>query len=133
MKGKEVKDKRREKEYSYDLRKKVMDFIIKEGKSQRATSRIFKISMYAINQWYQRYKKEGDYKAKKRGGSRRKFNWQDTAEYVRENPNVMLKELAKIFNVSESSIYRCLKKQGFSYKKKAPSMWKQNNAKEKYI
>ena len=35
MKGKEVKDKRREKEYSYDLRKKVMDFIIKEGKSQR--------------------------------------------------------------------------------------------------
>ena len=67
MKGKEVKDKRREKEYSYDLRKKVMDFIIKEGKSQRATSRIFKISMYAINQWYQRYKKEGDYKAKKEG------------------------------------------------------------------
>ena len=43
-----------------------MDFIIKEGKSQRAASRIFKISMYAINQWYQRYKKEGDYKAKKK-------------------------------------------------------------------
>ena len=45
MKGKEVKDKRREKEYSYDLRKKVMDFIIKEGKSQRAASRIFKTRM----------------------------------------------------------------------------------------
>ena len=60
--------------------------------------------MYAINQGIKGIKKKEIIK-QKRGGSKRKFN-HDTAEYVRENPNVMLKELAKIFNVSESSIYR---------------------------
>ena len=70
--------------------------------------------MYAINQWYQRYKKEGDYKAKKRGGSKRKFNGKIQ---VCKRPKCNVKRVSKIFNVSESSIYRCLKKQGFSYKK----------------
>lgn len=112
------------KSYSEDLRKKVIEYLI-EGNSYEKASKLFKISISAIGRWYRKYKKEGNYVAKKRGGSKRKIDLELLQHYVNTNENMTLKEASKIFKVSIYTISHWLKRLGYSYKKKTSPMWKQ--------
>ena len=61
------------KSYSNDLRKKIIE-MLKEGSTYREVSQRFKVSLSAIGKWYKRYKEEGNYEQKNRGGSARKMD-----------------------------------------------------------
>jgi transposase len=112
------------KSYSEDLRKKVIEYLI-EGNSYEKASKLFKISVSAIGRWYRKYKKEGNYVAKKRGGSKRKIDLELLQHYVNTNENMTLKAASKIFKVSIFTISHWLKRLGYSYKKKTSPTWKQ--------
>ncbi len=61
------------KSYSNDLRKKVIEYL-DSGSSYEKVSKLFKISVSAIGRWYRKYKTEGNYYPKKRGGSKKKID-----------------------------------------------------------
>lgn len=111
------------KSYSEDLRRKVIEHLL-DGNSYNSASKLFRISVSAIGRWYRKYKQEGSYKPKKRGGSKRKLNIEALRSYVESNENMTLKEASKIFKVSIFTISYWLKRLGYSYKKKPSPMWK---------
>lgn len=107
---------RNTKSYSNDIRSRVIDFL-KLGNTYQEASRIFKVSKSAIGSWNKRYKEEGESKARKRGGSKRRIDLEELKNYVISNPNMHLKEASSKFGVSVYSISYWLKELGFSYKK----------------
>lgn len=112
------------KSYSNDLRQKVVEYL-DEGHSYDKASIIFKISVSALGRWYRKYKQEGNYIAKKRGGSKRKIDVDELEKYVKGNENMTLKKAAQKFDVSIFTISYWLKRLGYSYKKKTFPTWKQ--------
>lgn len=117
------------KSYSEDLRRKVIAHLL-DGNSYSSASKLFRISVSAIGRWYRKYKQEGSYHAKKRGGSKRKIDTEALRSYVESNENMTLKEASKVFKVSIFTISYWLKQLGYSYKKKPLPMWKQTKRKE---
>ena len=117
------------KSYSEDLRRKVIAHLL-DGNSYSSASKLFRISVSAIGRWYRKYKQEGSYHAKKRGGSKRKIDKEALRSYVESNENMTLKEASKVFKVSIFTISYWLKQLGYSYKKKPLPMWKQTKRKE---
>ncbi|MBL3284312.1 IS630 family transposase domain protein [Rickettsiales endosymbiont of Paramecium tredecaurelia] len=111
------------KSYSNDLREKVVQYL-EAGNSYDQASKLFKISVSAIGRWYRKYKKEGNYLAKKRGGSKRKIDLEALESYVKLNENMTLKKAAQKFGVSIFTISYWLKNLGFRYKKKTFPTWK---------
>jgi transposase len=111
------------KSYSNNLRKKVVEYLDR-GNSYNKASIIFKISVSALGRWYRKYRQEGNYIAKKRGGSKRKIDIDELEKYVKGNENMTLKKAAKKFEVSIFTISYWLKRLGYSYKKKTLPTWK---------
>jgi transposase len=120
------------KPYSRDLRKKVIEHILR-GNSQQSATRIFKLSKTTVNIWYSRYKKEGHVEPRPRLGSKPSINFDDFKEYVTEYPNTKARDIGKRFGMSDAGARYWLKKLGFSYKKKSLPMWKQVLRNEKNI
>ena len=112
------------KTYSNDLRQRVIDYL-DIGSSYEEASKLFKISISSIGRWYRKYKTEGNYNAKIRGGSKKKIDLNGLEEYVRSNKDMTLKEAAKNLGVSIFTISYWLRKLGYSYKKKTFPTWKQ--------
>jgi transposase len=112
------------KNYSNDLRKKVVEYL-DAGNSYIQASHLFNISVSAIGRWYRKYKREGNYLAKKRGGSTIKIDLDKLEKYVKANENMTLKKAAQKFEVSIFTISYWLKRLGYSYKKKTFPTWKQ--------
>lgn len=117
------------KSYSNDLRKRVIEYL-DSGRNYEEASKLFKVSISAIGRWYRRYKKEGNYQPKIRGGSKKKIDLNSLEEYVKANENMTLKEAAKKFNVSSFTISYWLRKLGYSYKKKTFPTWRQMKKRE---
>lgn len=117
------------KSYSNDLRKKAIE-CVKEGSTYKQVSARFKVSLAAIGKWYKRYKEEGLYEQKHRGGSTKRIDILKLTRYVESNPDMKLKEAAKEFGVSTFTISYRLRELGFSYKKKPFPMWKLVKKKE---
>ena len=103
--------------YSNDLRQRVIDYL-DAGNGYKEASERFKISISAIGRWYRKYKQEGNYFPKKRGGSKRKIDLEKLEKYVKENQNMTLKKAAQEFGVSIFTISHWLKRLGYSYKKR---------------
>lgn len=110
--------------YSEDLRSRVIEYL-DAGSNYEEVSKIFKISVSSIGRWYRRYKNEGNYDAKTRGGSKKRIDLNGLEEYVRTNENMRLKQAAKHFNVSNFTISYWLRRLGYSYKKKTFPTWRQ--------
>jgi transposase len=111
------------KSYSKDLRQKVVEYL-DAGNSYNKTSILFKISVSALGRWYRRYKREGNYIAKKRGGSKGKIDVKELERYVKANENMTLTKAAQKFDVSIFTISYWLKRLGYSYKKKTFPTWR---------
>ena len=112
------------KSYSNDLRKRVIEYL-DCGENYEEASKLFRVSVSAIGRWYRRYKEEGNYQAKIRGGSKKKIDLNELEEYVKANKNMTLKETAKKFNVSSFTISYWVSKLGYSYKRKPSPIWQQ--------
>ncbi len=119
-------------EYSLDLRKRVIEYLEAGGKYKEASER-FKVSISALGRWYRRYKTEGSYQARKRVGAKRRIDLKGLEQYVQNNPDSKITELAKNFKVSTYTISFWLNKLGFSYKKKPLPTWKQVGKNESNI
>ena len=103
--------------YSEDLRKKVMTYVEGGNSCHRASIR-FEIASNTVRNWYKRYKKEGHYLPRKVGGKKGRVSKEEVVNYVDSNPNFILIEMGKHFNMSASGAHYWLKKLGFRYKKK---------------
>ena len=117
------------KSYSQDFRKKVMEYVNKGNSCNRAAIK-FEISSGAVMNWYKRYKTEGSYEARKVGGKKGRISEKDVENYVKNNPDFILSEMGKYFNMSAPGALYWLRKLGYSYKKKPSHMWKQMKKKE---
>ena len=111
------------KSYSDDLRRRVIEYL-DEGSTYEEVSKLFKISASSIGRWYRKYKKEGNYQAKNRGGSKKKIDLEGLEAYVRTNENMTLKQAANKFGVSNFTISYWLRRLGYSYKKKTFPTWR---------
>ena len=110
--------------YSIDLRIKVISYI-KKGNSQKLATEVFNLNKATVNRWWLRYKQEGHVKPRENKGRKAKIDRAELKRYVESQPNSMLRDIGLKFKVSANSVHKCLKKLGFSYKKKPSPMWKQ--------
>lgn len=117
------------KQYSIDLKERVIEYI-KLGNDQKTSAKIFMVSKSSVSRWWIRYEKEGIIKPKARLGSKGKIDPNQLKTYVENNEDKTLAEIARVFKASICSIYRRLKKLGFSYKKKPSPMWKRTKKTE---
>ena len=120
------------KSYSNDLRQRVIEYL-DAGNGYSEASQLFKISVSAIGRWYKKYRQEGSYLPKKRGGSEKRIDLEKLEEYVKENKDMTLKKAAQEFGVSIFTISYWLKRLGYSYKKKTFPTWKQAKKSEVII
>lgn len=118
------------KPYSKDLRIRVLESI-KSGKTQVYTSIKYGVSTSAVNRWWKRYQESKEVMPKPRLGSKGKIDLKKLTRYVEGNSDRSLEEIARVFKVSASAIYRRLKQLGYSYKKKPSPMWKRAQLNEK--
>jgi len=110
--------------YSLDIREKIIK-LIKSGKTQLEASKQFRVSVSAVGNWWRRYKKEGHYKPRKRLGKKCRMCPNKLERYLNNNPKALLKEIGIYFGMTGSGASYCMKKLGYSYKKKALPTWSQ--------
>ena len=98
--------------YSLDLRKKVIEHILR-GNSQQSAVRIFRLSKTTVNIWYLRYKKEGHYHPRSRPGAKARINHNNFIKYVTDHGDLKASAIGKRFGMSEAGARYWLKKLGF--------------------
>ena len=118
--------------YSTDLRSRVVDYL-KEGAQQKVTAQFFKVSRSTVSRWWLIYQASGEVKAKARGGSKGRIDPESLQRYVETHGDKRLVDISHHFGVSICSIYKRLKKLGYTYKKKPSPMWKLTLKREKTI
>lgn len=116
--------------YSIDLREKVIKYIESDN-SQQSASKIFNLNPSTVSRWWLRYKREGNYAARKRVGKAPRVNASLVEDYVKTHPNFTSAEMGKHFCMTSVGAHYWLKKLGYSYKKKPLPTWKLAKKKEK--
>jgi transposase len=101
--------------HSEDLRRRVVKYI-RQGGSKAEAARIFGINRGCVYVWF-RMEKEGRGRRKPGPRGARKVDMQKLSALTRQRNDLMLKEMAQIFDVHESTICKALKRIGMSRKK----------------
>lgn len=79
----------------------------------------FGICSYSYYQWKKNKEEQGQYAPSKgRLTRKRKINPEELKRAVEEKPDAYLREFAKMFNCSTTSIHNCLKRHKITYKKR---------------
>ena len=113
------------KPYSQDLRERVVESVA-QGRSRRATAKLFKVSIATVVRWSQRQAMTGSAAALAMGG-RRPRRLAAKSEWLRariaEKPDLTLRALraelaAAGFEVSYGALWAFLAHQGITFKKK---------------
>ena len=115
--------------YSKDLRTKVVNYLEKGG-SQKEAAIIFSLHRNTISRWWCRYQKEGVIEARERLGAKRKLDLEKLGLFVENNHDCNLAEIGKHFKITRAWASICLRKIGYSYKKKSLPTWKRAKRKE---
>jgi len=105
--------------YSNDLRKKAINLLLK-GMKQIEVAILLSIDKSTIYRWYKRYKEIGhsNYLKGHLVGRPNKIEESSILEKaINAKPDSTLHELANKFNVSFMTIYRGIKKLGYTFKK----------------
>lgn len=105
--------------YSNDLRAKVID-LVKSGKEQKEVAELLDIDKSTVYRWYKRYRETGDCNHLNGYDTGRKSKISDISileKAINTKPDSTLHELCKQFNVSFMTIYRGIKKLGYTFKK----------------
>lgn len=104
--------------YSLDLRKRVIKFV-ENGGTQEDAAFTFDISHKTVTNRV-RKKREGDLAPKSRIPKPRKINYDRLKEYIKENPDAYLREIAEEFRVSLQAIFYACKRLRITLKKRRP-------------
>ena len=123
--------------YDYDLRKRVIG-LIKEGNPRKYVSKLLKVSIPTIDRWISLYKETGDVKVReeqKKGRKRIITDYNKFAKFIEEHKLLSLYEMSEKYsdNVCFMTIYRNLKKLGYSYKKNSGYTLKETKKQERHI
>jgi transposase len=102
--------------YPEEFRKKVLEYI--DGfHTQAEVAKMFKINPKTVWNWVNQRKKTGSLKPKKPEREERKLKKEDLLQYVKDNPDAYLREIAEHFGCVISAVHKRLKKFGATYKK----------------
>lgn len=105
------------KAYSEDFRKCVVENY-NNGATRKEVLSIFKIGENTLTRWIREYRETGSYSVKKRECYKeRKINDDELLVYIKENPDAMLKEIAKEYSVTFQAVSYRFKLLGISRKK----------------
>lgn len=103
--------------YSEDFREKALS-LYDVLKNKKQVSEILGIRRHTISSWLKLREETGGLKHKAGGIRKEKVNKEKLKEYVKENPDKFLHEIAEEFNCSPSWILELLRKINFTRKKK---------------
>ena len=107
--------------YSNDLRYKALK-MIDDGMQQKEVTKLLSINRSTLFRWQKRRDLEGncDFKGYSKNHDRRKIrNISNFVNFLEDNKTLSLSEMSDNFSikVSQMTIYRLIKKLGYSYKK----------------
>ena len=91
-----------------------------DGHSKSETSAVFKVGTTTLQRWKSQLNETGNLEPKKRKETWRKIDPQKLKEYLGQNPDAYLREIAKEFDCSENSIFKALRRLKISRKKNYP-------------
>ena len=107
------------KGYPEKLREKVVNYVVKQGKSMKEASRVFEVSYETVRNWVRRYQETGKLEGEKKEVKPYKLDWSALRKDVEENPDSYLEERARKFGVAISTIWNALRKMGINRRKKS--------------
>ena len=104
---------------SYDekYRKRTLEYR-QEGHTLEQTSKVFKVAIITIRKWEKQLREEGNLKKHAVKRPFRKIDPDKLREHIKSHPDDYLREIAEVFNCSESGIRKALKKLKITRKKK---------------
>ena len=108
------------KAYSEDLRKKVISHIM-SGCSKREAAKIFNVGEATVYRWIELHK-QGDIKPKKRTEYPRKVDEKKLREYVEQNPDHTLTQIAEALGLKFQNVGKWLKRLKITRKKRQRSI-----------
>ena len=89
-----------------------------EGNSIRQTAKVFKISPNTLNTWLKQYREHGDFKGKPRVYTHGKLKERELLDFLDANPDAYQYEMAEHFGVSQTAIWKALKRFKITRKKR---------------
>ena len=102
--------------YSIDFRKKVLSYCERTGSITEA-SHLFQISRNTIYGWLKIKEKTGELKHQVKGTKPRKVDRDRLKNYLTNNPDAYLTEIAAEFDCHPTTIHYALKAMGYTRKK----------------
>ncbi len=109
------------KPYSTDLRKRVLQYLEKEGDKMNA-SRFFQVGIATIYRWVARKRQSGTIEPLKKRNTYRKIDDQKLIAYVEQYPDHFLSEIAKHFGLTPQAIFYALRRLKITRKKRPRSI-----------
>ena len=103
--------------YSIDFRKKVLSYCERTGSITEA-SHIFQISRNTIYGWLKLKEKTGELNHQVKGTKPRKVDRDRLKNYLTDNPDAYLTEIAAEFDCHPTTIHYALKAMGYTRKKR---------------
>ena len=103
--------------YSNEVKRLAMKYIHVDKRTQIYTCEHLLISLTTLKTWLRLYEEGTLYEVKPRSREGRKIDDKALIAYVLEHPDAYLSEISCVFGVTDSGIYRALKRLGVSYKK----------------
>jgi len=110
------------KRYSNDLRERVLAYK-DDNHTQQETCEVFGISRSTLNEWLKRRRETGSalIEAGPKQRRRRKLDETQLKTYIEANPDAYLREIAEVFEVSDTAIRKACARYGITRKKRRPS------------
>ena len=102
--------------YSIDFRKKVLSYCERTGSITEA-SHVFQISRNTIYDWLKLKEKTGELNHQVKGTKPRKVDRDRLKNYLTDNPDSYLTEIAAEFRCHPTTIHYALKAMGYTRKK----------------
>ena len=116
--------------YSYDLRKKALDYIDKGGSKVQA-GQIFGVTVQTLINWVKR-KNQGKLAPNTtRNRNPQKLEAEKLKAYIEKHPDKYLREIAEEFGVTITAVFYACKRLKITLKKRNPSIRKGMRGKER--
>ena len=116
--------------YSYDLRKKALDYI-ENGGSKVLAGQIFGVTVQTLINWVKR-KKQGNLTPNAtRKRNPQKLETEKLKTYIEKHPDKYLREIAEEFGVTITAVFYACKRLKIILKKRHPSTKKGMKGKER--
>lgn len=109
------------KEYSLDLRERVIAFL-EQGNDTQTASELFQISQRTVQRWRKRKLEKGNVRPLRREFAYKKIDYERLKAYLEQHPDQFLYEIAEEFSVTLQAIFYACKKIKFTRKKRQLSI-----------